>query len=152
MPRLNGWLITIAPCARAWRGVVSVEPSSTTRMSKSGAWRRMSRTTRPTIPASLYAGTIASLRSSWVPFGVMRRSGGPQPPASHITERSLVLGLGLRLRQRGCLRGGVAAQQPPGGEVLGVAAADLRARAQQIVRGEIRARLGVGPHQVLLHR
>jgi hypothetical protein len=41
---------------------VSVEPSSITTTSKSGAQRRMSRMTRATIPDSLKAGTIASFR------------------------------------------------------------------------------------------
>jgi hypothetical protein len=63
MPRLKGWRMTTAPWASACAAVVSVEPSSMTTMSKSGAARRMSRMTRATMPDSLKAGTIASFRS-----------------------------------------------------------------------------------------
>ena len=55
--------MTVASVASASAIVLSVEPSSTTTTSKLGSAPRMSRTTFATIPSSLYAGTIASLRS-----------------------------------------------------------------------------------------
>src|SRR3954463_2699843 len=61
MPRLNGWRTTRAPACSAAAAVLSVDPSSTTSTSKSGAARWSRRTTSPTQAASLYDGTTASL-------------------------------------------------------------------------------------------
>src|SRR4051794_25042347 len=59
MPRLKGSRTTVAPAASACCAVSSVEPSSTTRTSKSGAWWRIDSTTAVTVADSLYAGTTA---------------------------------------------------------------------------------------------
>src|SRR3954469_905449 len=59
MPRLNGSLITCAPARAATCAVRSVEPSSTTTTSKSGACVWMSPIVPAIAPASLYAGTMA---------------------------------------------------------------------------------------------
>ena len=53
IPRLNGCEITRAPAARATAAVPSVEPSSMTTGSNSGAWRRSDATTSATDAASL---------------------------------------------------------------------------------------------------
>src|SRR5918992_1286646 len=62
MPRLKGRLSTTAPARRASSAVPSVEPSSTTTTSKSGAAARVSWTTPEIDAASLNAGTTAALR------------------------------------------------------------------------------------------
>src|SRR5918992_1191885 len=62
MPRLNGRLTTRAPAARASSRVPSVEPSSTTRMSKRGSAVPTSETTDATEASSLKAGRIARNR------------------------------------------------------------------------------------------
>jgi hypothetical protein len=63
--------------AAATLPVASVEPSSTTTTSKSGAWRSRSRTTDATLSSSLYAGTIARfLGMSELPTAGDRRGCG----------------------------------------------------------------------------
>ena len=53
IPRLNGCRTTVAPAASASATVRSVEPSSITTTSKSGASRAIAWITRPTEPSSL---------------------------------------------------------------------------------------------------
>src|SRR5215218_20962 len=83
MPRLNGRLTTRAPAASASSRVPSVEPSSTTRMSKRGSRSRSSAITDATEPSSLRAGRIARNRSgglaltasvsAWSPLSLRHR-------------------------------------------------------------------------------
>src|SRR5262245_20110220 len=63
MPRLNGCTITLAPAVSARAAVVSVEPSSITSTSNCGHVSRIVPTTQSIDRSSLYAGTIASLRT-----------------------------------------------------------------------------------------
>src|SRR5579885_1257907 len=62
MPRLNGSRSTCAPCAAATSAVRSSEPSETTTTSSAGSNAFSSSTTRPMLPSSLNAGTIAIRR------------------------------------------------------------------------------------------
>src|SRR5262249_10307277 len=64
MPRLNGRRSTCASRSAATPAVRSVEPSSTTTMSKPGSKARTSSMTRPTVTSSFSAGTIAMRLSS----------------------------------------------------------------------------------------
>src|SRR5215217_3648586 len=64
IPRLNGRLTTCAPAAEASSRVPSVEPSSTTRISKRGSASRISAITDATEASSLNAGTIARQRKN----------------------------------------------------------------------------------------
>src|SRR5262249_39854632 len=64
MPRLKGSRRTYASRSTATPAVRSVEPSSTTTMSKPGSNARISSTTRPTVCSSFSAGTIAIRLSS----------------------------------------------------------------------------------------
>src|SRR5689334_3866410 len=61
---LKGRRNTCAPAAAATVAVPSTDPSSTTTMSSPGSNARISAMTRPTVCASLRAGTIATRRSS----------------------------------------------------------------------------------------
>ena len=86
MPRLNGRRRTCAPRSAAIPAVRSVEPSSTTTMSKPGSNAWISSITRPTVSSSLSAGTIAMRRSSPISTGPSC-AGAPararaQPPAA----------------------------------------------------------------------
>src|SRR4051794_15607841 len=64
MPRLNGRRSTCTPRARATSTVRSVEPSSTTTISRPSSYARIPSITLPTAPSSLKAGTIATRRRS----------------------------------------------------------------------------------------
>src|ERR1700683_3853184 len=74
MPRLNGIRSTAAPAAAARAAVSSLEPSSTTSTSKSGAASWMAEIVAAIASTSLKAGTIARLRlmgSKWVATDVL---------------------------------------------------------------------------------
>src|SRR5580765_610514 len=64
MPRLKGRRSTCAPRSAAIPAVRSVEPSSTTTMSNPGSNAWISSITRPTLPSSFSAGTMAMRFSS----------------------------------------------------------------------------------------
>src|SRR4051812_16755045 len=64
MPRLNGRRSTCTPRARATSAVRSLEPSSTTTISRPSSYARIPSITLPTAPSSLKAGTIAIRRRS----------------------------------------------------------------------------------------
>src|SRR6266508_119521 len=76
MPRLKGRRTTCAPRSAATPAVRSVEPSSTTTMSKPGSKARISSITRPTVSPSFSAGTMAMRLSSpsWSATGAHRRT------------------------------------------------------------------------------
>src|SRR4051812_19635552 len=62
-PLLYGWRITRAPAAAASRAVSSVEPSSTTTISRHAAAACSPRTTAPIDAASLKAGMTTDVAS-----------------------------------------------------------------------------------------
>src|SRR5258708_40093829 len=64
MPRLNGSRSTVAPAAAAISGVLSLEPSETTTISRPGSKLRIPSITPTIDPASFRAGTIAQRLSS----------------------------------------------------------------------------------------
>jgi hypothetical protein len=76
IPRLNGSRSTLAPASCAIRAVASVEPSSTTSTSYSGAFVRRLRTTSPTDAASLYDGTTASFLGRLTMEKLFQEQGG----------------------------------------------------------------------------
>src|SRR6476620_399664 len=75
MPRLKGRRSTCAPASAAIPAVRSVEPSSTTTMSKPGSKAWISSMTRPTVSSSFSAGTIAMRRSSPIRMSTAVRGG-----------------------------------------------------------------------------
>src|SRR6266511_474768 len=86
MPRLNGRRTTYAPRSAATPAVRSVEPSSTTTISKPGSKARISSITRPTVSSSFRAGTIARRLSSASRARTASR-GGAGTSASSATRR-----------------------------------------------------------------
>ena len=70
MPTLNGRRSTLAPAADARAAVASVEPSSTTSTSKSGAHWRIAAIVAAIASTSLWAGTMARLRFTVVSGGM----------------------------------------------------------------------------------
>src|SRR5215218_143577 len=148
MPRLNGARTTWAPAARASSAVASVEPSSTTRMSKSGLRRRISSTTPRTHPSSLYAGTIAS--GLWKREG-MRMALGAFPSSSSRTEearRSCVI-----LASSDAGTGGVAGRGVGLGVVTQTMVAQVAAHAGGVgERGPVaRGHVAEAPTQAVVH-
>src|SRR5262245_9401638 len=64
LPLLYGWRSTRAPAAAASAPVASIDPSSTTRISRHGAAVASSRTTAPMDAASLKAGITTDVSAA----------------------------------------------------------------------------------------